>query len=85
MGHAVLPVHLKVLHGMLHLPEDHQLISAHYDPTHQMVTFGVESDAIAQVEEGQPLPHVVVQHSVENHPEHPEFRKITAKIHHEHK
>ncbi len=85
MGHGILSVSLEVLQGALLIPEDHKVVSAHYDPHSRTFQLLVASDKLPEVAEGYATPIVLLVHTVECHvcadgSVNPEYRKITGKI-----
>lgn len=79
MGKAVLPVQLDLLRSLFMLPESFRILSVAQDAQYESANFLLESPEISDRPNGAPLPHMILHVTVEQHPDNPDFRKVTVR------
>jgi hypothetical protein len=78
MRKAIIPVELSVLEEMFMLPANFKLEALWTGDEQTRVNFLVSSDALPDTE-GNHLPEIDLHCTVQNHPDHPDFKRITAR------
>lgn len=79
MGKAIIPVDLDLLKGMFMLPESYKITGVvPFQETPDLIYFYVESDELPESTGKRPLPQIQLHCSVDFHPDHHDFRRITV-------
>ncbi len=76
MRKAIIPVELSLLEDLLMLPPGYKIETLWPGDEQGTVNFLVSSDALPDAE-GNHLPEIDLHCTVQNHPDHPDFKRIT--------
>lgn len=80
MGKSVLQIDLPSLRRMLQLPENCHILAIVPDLLNKRLDLLLESEALPETADNQPYPLAQAIHTVESHPEQPEFRKLSVHV-----
>lgn len=80
MGHSILRLDLRLLHSLLELPEECQILCATPQMRYKCLELLLESGVLPEAAEGEPYPLAVAHYSVEYHPDDHAFVKRSVRV-----